>query len=114
EPVAAAGGRTYVVALDGKVVIAGMTFVIAYEFAKGSSVLSGSWKREGTERFDWEKLAAALGIPAVGLELPGGLPDLELVDLAMRLDFDRSEFELSGESSGGDAGYFVAHKGRSW
>lgn len=112
----AAGEREYAVELKGQLVIAGMTFAIEYEYAAGRSVLGGNWKAGGGEKFDYAALAAALGIPAGGLDLPQGMPDLGMAELALRLTRGGGTdlFELSGTSSKGDAGCFVARRSDAW
>lgn len=110
--------RAYEVALAGKFTIAGMTIAFTYKFEKGKSVLTGTWKEGGGQKFDYEEVATSLNIDPVGLALPSSqsLPNLGLaeVDLLLEMGGGTDLFALSGTSGSGDEGSFLARKAESW
>lgn len=112
-PVMALAGtaRSYEVALSGTLELTErFAIALGFQYARGKTTITGSWEKSATQRFDWEELAGALQIPTSGLALPGSVPEFPLAKLALLLELggQSKTFQLSGETSAHDAGYFLA------
>lgn len=107
----AGAARSYEVALSGTLELTEhFAIALGFKYARDKTTITGSWEKSATQQFDWEDLAGALQIPTSGLALPGSVPEFPLAKLALLLELggQSKTFQLSGETPGHDAGYFLA------
>lgn len=99
--------------LAGTWTVGPSVFDLSYTLGPGSNLLEGSWAANG-KSLGYLSLAAALGIPTNGVQLPSALPDLGLKSAALTIDFQKKKLVLMGDSTTYGQGFFVASNDDGW
>ncbi len=115
-------GRTYEVALSGSLELTDhFAITLGFKYTPAKTTITGGWEQSESQHFDWEEVASALGISSSGLALPQSAPEFPLAKLSLLLELagQTKIFQLTGETTARDAGYFLARSapqsgGGSW
>lgn len=106
----AAGQRNTTGVLAAQLTAGPATFTLSYTL--GENTLTGTWNSGGGS-LSYTDLAKLLGISASSIQLPSGLPDLGLASATLTIDFSKSTFTLSAQSTTFGEAFFLASKSSS-